>query len=199
MAKNWLLAVLIALLVGVATYATGWGLLTWQAGNMLKAQTIEAPQQSGSLLDEALEGLQAITPGQAENQRKAELERMSEGLNSAYLILISITTVLAASWSVYAWSRVSQTGGAIASSAASKLWIGGMVAVGGVAAAALWLLLNRQGAAAVVTDLAKGGVIVAGIVLAWLSFYLSTAFGAPAQLRASVPFATVLVPLGRSR
>lgn len=205
MSRNWLQAVAVVLVVGVAVFIAGWGLLTWQTANTRFLQpapmTTQAPvTPTGDALDAALDGGGATTTTNAlGNRMETQRKRAADGLIDGFLKLMAVTTVVGLGWSMTAWSQVGKVGRPETQRNAQGLWLIGYLVVTVAAAVFLWLTFNRQGPAAEATSGAMGGFVGLFIVLSWLAYYVGTALAAPSVLRASVPLATVLIPLGRSR
>ncbi len=209
MTRNWLQALAVVLVTGVVVFALGWGLLTWQMAStrflepapMTTAApaTVDQGNALDAALDGALDGDGTVTTNALGNQMETQRKRAADGLVDGFMKLMIITTAVALSWTLLAWSQVSKVGRPETQRTAQGVWLVGYLVVTVAAAILLWLTFNRQGPAAEATATATGGFIAGGIILSWLCYYVSTALGAPAVLRASVPMATVLIPIGRSR
>lgn len=209
MTRNWLQALAVVLVTGVIVFALGWGLLTWQTASTRFLEpapmTTSAPatvDQGNALdaaLDGALDGGGTVTTNALGNQMETQRKRAADGLVDGFMKLMIITTAVALGWTLLAWSQVSKVGRPETQRTAQGVWLVGYLVVTVAAAVLLWLTFNRQGPATEATATATGGFIAGGIILTWLSYYGSTALAAPAVLRASVPMATALIPIGRSR
>lgn len=209
MTRNWLQALAVVLVTGVVVFALGWGLLTWQTAStrflepapMTTAApaTVDQGNALDAALDGALDGGGTVTTNALGNQMETQRKRAADGLVDGFMKLMIITTAVALGWTLLAWAQVSKVGRPETQRNAQGVWLVGYLVVTVAAAVLLWLTFNRQGPAAEATATATGGFIAGSIVLTWLSYYVSTALAAPAVLRASVPMATVLIPIGRSR
>lgn len=203
--RSWLSAVGIALVVGLAIYGVGYGLLTWQTANTrflepAPASTVSAPAATEvSALDAILDGVGAAATSEVQNRMENQRLRARDGLIANFMILTLIMTVAAAGWNVFAWLQAPHVGVVSTQRLASGAWWTGLIGINLVAVALLWLTFSAQGPAATVTAIAMGGMIGVGLVLIWIGYWLSTAFGAPSVLRASAPFARHVVPLNWGR
>ncbi|HUH09642.1 MAG TPA: hypothetical protein VLZ73_03740, partial [Brevundimonas sp.] len=116
MSRNWLQAVAVVLVVGVAVFIAGWGLLTWQTANTRFLQpapmTTQAPAAPTSdALDAALDGGGVTTTTNAlGNRMETQRKRAADGLIDGFLKLMAVTTVVGLGWSMTAWSQVGKVG-----------------------------------------------------------------------------------------
>lgn len=205
MIKNMLSALGVVAVIGLLIYGLGWGLLYWQTSStrMLQPQaatTTSAPVASGNdALDAVLGAATQAINGATVNRLEAQRERAAEGVQRSFMILMAVTTILAGLWTVVAWSSVGKVADVPAQRRASGLWLTGLLLATSIAGGLFWMTFTGRGPAAAVTAALTGGMVFMGFALAWLAYYLATAFSAPSVLRSSVPMANSIVPIDWSR
>lgn len=195
----------VALLVGAMVLGVGLGIIVWQTrtDKLLQAPALESTSlvESGSqVLGSILNEQPTTSIVTAAARREADLKAVAAGLTKAYLLSGAVTLALLTSWTAYAWLLRPRVAGVRASSIAATAWyIVLLAALAGLSWQMYATIVSTSGAAALLIGPAKAGVVGMSALLTLLAFYFGTSLGCPPELRASVPFANAIIPLGRSR
>jgi hypothetical protein len=201
--KNLLSALGVVALVGIALYGVGWALLVSQTSstNLIRpaAAAPASVETPADVLDAVIGAATQTASGVSANRLEAQRQRAADGIQRNFMILSALTSVLAAVWTISAWMGVKKVASVQRQRMASGAWFGGLLFATTVAGGLFWLTFAGRGPAVAVTAAMTGGMIIVGLLLAWLNYYLATAFSAPAVLRSSVPMANSIVPLDWSR
>lgn len=205
MIRNWWQALGVVLCVGMLVYLLGWGLLAWQTASTRFLEpapptAVTAPAgAAGTALDTILDNVGAVATGAVQNRLETQRRRAADGLMRNFMILAALMTVSAAAWTLMAWRQAPRVGVTGAQRLSNGSWVAGLALVTIALVVLSWLTFGRQGPAAAVAATATAGMVGVSLIFVWLGYWAATALGAPSKLRASVPFATRILPLDWSR
>lgn len=207
MAKQIFSSILTVIIVFAIAALIGWGSIFATTGspNFLDRNALPSATTSQPAAGPADDNLGAVlgddTDSNTAVQQQARIEQMRrdtvKGLEMGLFQSLLAGFLIATLWVIYAGLRKNSIGGISSMRSAQGVWTLGLLATVAFAALFAWLALRSGGQAQAVSPSRVFPYGVGAIVLTAFAYHLSTVFGAPVVLRASVPLATMIAPVRR--
>lgn len=207
MAKQIFSSILAVIIVFAIAAVIGWGSIFGTTGSpkFLDRNDLPTATQSQAAPIPDADNLGAVLGDNSDSnsaaQQQSRIEQMRrdtiKGLETGLFQSLIAGFVVAVLWVIYAGVRRNSVGGISSMRSAQGFWTLGLVCTMAFAVLFAWLALRNGGPAQAVSPSRVFPYGIGAVVLTTLAYHVSTVFGAPVVLRASVPLATMIAPVRR--